>query len=469
MNWDVLLHGNPTVDLFNGLKLAAGGELGIGVGEEEWGSGEREVLEDFISRTDGLVDLVVSRFGEVVPGDHAPSNASKADEKPPSDINNGRSWLGAGVSPQSSDGVIFSGVGAIGRSSVKDISGWMEWIYMYGEDAYAIRENPSNHRHKRRRLQAPDSGQRHPNILKLHNGSSTAFKELTSSSASQPTEHSPGIPRPVFPVRQDSANVSKKPPALKQAESPKEQEREELGAKDSMFNSETMMKYLTLGIYGSSWGIPSRKISTDTNKPPESLHKDSKARSGPREHDINAKLPATSTKVLINAQKTDVSCGSFLIGLQGDPEGILDEGQERQDNNVVTDHDEYAESLRQGRRVMLRTIHVERIKRSDRAHGEHEQEQFPPDHFGSSRVVVYVVRLNATCGRSSMLTSPESTIHLHLSFRTTYRLALHAYLLSLFTPSAQSLTERFIKVYGPEKGPRTSSGGSEPQKYVSRR
>jgi hypothetical protein len=47
-SWDVLLHGNPIVDIYNGVKLAAGGELGIGVGEEEWGSGEREVLEDFV-------------------------------------------------------------------------------------------------------------------------------------------------------------------------------------------------------------------------------------------------------------------------------------------------------------------------------------------------------------------------------------------------------------------------------------
>jgi hypothetical protein len=47
-NWDVLLHGNPAVDIFGGLKLAAGGELGYGVGEEDWGSGDREVLEDLV-------------------------------------------------------------------------------------------------------------------------------------------------------------------------------------------------------------------------------------------------------------------------------------------------------------------------------------------------------------------------------------------------------------------------------------
>ena len=52
------------MDIYGGIKLAAGGELGMGVGEEEWGSGEREVLEHFQSRTEGLVDLMVSRFGD---------------------------------------------------------------------------------------------------------------------------------------------------------------------------------------------------------------------------------------------------------------------------------------------------------------------------------------------------------------------------------------------------------------------
>jgi hypothetical protein len=33
----LLLTGNPIVDIYNGIKLSAGGELGIGVGEEEWG------------------------------------------------------------------------------------------------------------------------------------------------------------------------------------------------------------------------------------------------------------------------------------------------------------------------------------------------------------------------------------------------------------------------------------------------
>ncbi|MBE3042302.1 DUF1712 domain-containing protein, partial [Candidatus Bathyarchaeota archaeon] len=43
--WSVALHGNPARSVFGGINVAASGELGVGVGEEERGSGEREVLE----------------------------------------------------------------------------------------------------------------------------------------------------------------------------------------------------------------------------------------------------------------------------------------------------------------------------------------------------------------------------------------------------------------------------------------
>ena len=96
-NWDVLLHGNPAVEIFNGLKLAAGGELGIGEGEEEWGSGEREILEGFIERTGGLVDLVVSRFGDGTPSSPTPSIRSSSARPCPKEID--PDWLVSGRYP----------------------------------------------------------------------------------------------------------------------------------------------------------------------------------------------------------------------------------------------------------------------------------------------------------------------------------------------------------------------------------
>lgn len=64
--WNVNLHGNPARSVYRGINVAASGELGVGVGEEERGSGEREVLEGLVGRIEGLVDVVVSKFGEGV-------------------------------------------------------------------------------------------------------------------------------------------------------------------------------------------------------------------------------------------------------------------------------------------------------------------------------------------------------------------------------------------------------------------
>ena len=143
-DWDVLLHGTPAVDIYNGLKLAAGGELGIGVGEEEWGSGEREVLEGFIGRTEGLIDVMVSRFGDA---ETVRSLGNQAEEQD--------TWLGSGSLPSSSDGVIFSGVGAVTRPSLRNISAWMEWLYKYGQAAYGVQDNPHMPKRRRRRKASP--------------------------------------------------------------------------------------------------------------------------------------------------------------------------------------------------------------------------------------------------------------------------------------------------------------------------
>ena len=143
-DWDVLLNGTPAVDIYNGLKLAAGGELGIGVGEEDWGSGEREVLEGFIGRTEGLIDVMVSRFGD------AEKEAGSGGPPEEQDV-----WLGSEKLPGSSDGVIFSGIGALTRSSLRSISAWMEWVYKYGQTAYGVKDNPHAPRRRRRRKGSP--------------------------------------------------------------------------------------------------------------------------------------------------------------------------------------------------------------------------------------------------------------------------------------------------------------------------
>ncbi|KAI8229513.1 hypothetical protein K4K56_008201 [Colletotrichum sp. SAR 10_98] len=125
--WNVLLQGNPARTIFAGINVAASGELGIGVGEEERGSGEREVLEGLVGRIDGLVDLVVSKFGSVE------ADGEAKDGKDPKS-----SWLGTGQDPGPEDGAVFLGTGALSRKSVRDVAHWMEDLYTWGENAYGV-------------------------------------------------------------------------------------------------------------------------------------------------------------------------------------------------------------------------------------------------------------------------------------------------------------------------------------------
>ena len=225
-NWEVLLNGNPAVDIYDGIKLSAGGELGIGVGEEEWGSGEREVLEDFVSRTDGLEDLIVSRFGD------PPTHTEVVNQG-----SIGSQWLGFGTCPRPSDGVVFSGMGAISRPSLVRISQWMEWIYRYGDSAYGAGEDPTSPRRRRQR-------RKQRGRISSKGTSSPADPESPPQSSNPDQDFSPGIPRPlVMGAPQPPPNSGGKD------SSPS---RSEQGTDWPNLKPENFMKYLTLG-YGSSW------------------------------------------------------------------------------------------------------------------------------------------------------------------------------------------------------------------------
>ena len=288
-NWDVLLNGNPAVEVYDGIKLSAGGELGIGVGEEEWGSGEREVLEDFVSRTDGLVDLVVSRFGE-------PS--MDAGLSP---------WLGSGVYPRPSDGIIFSGVGAISRESLVRVSHWIEWIYTYGDSAYGASEDPTA---PRRRKQKRRQRGRLP--VRGSPGSSQPDQSLP-----------PGIPRPLVvgtPQRAQSAERKDSPqPSDNNSPARSEQSNDRSGLRPDVF-----MKYLTLG-YGS-W-----LTGTPSSHPRVSALKDDAESSDTRED---------SGESTVEQSKPNVQqIGKFVVGLRDDndreasaqsPEGIPEGSPTRQ-------------------------------------------------------------------------------------------------------------------------------------------
>lgn len=380
-SWDVLLHGNPAVDVFNGIKLAAGGELGIGVGEEDWGSGEREVLEGFIGKTEGLVDLVVSRFGNTARTCQAP--ATKSIATPSSrDVNLG--WQIPGVYPRPSDGVIFSGIGALTRASVRDVSSWMEWLYMHGKDGYGVRDNPSSAPRRKRRRTQQDSLEHNDQAANVEkhgdNTRSVSSKGRHSYEVSNNTSSiSTSIPPPLVRVRQtqDTGTTvnGRNKPFVSEQNSLNEQ------SQDPAYSTDNLMKYLTLGVYGSRWGITSGRPSIHARD--SSLHRD--------ERDKDSKA-ASSAKVRMNSDP-EASGGYFLIGLQGQldedvQEGEVGEREESTDRENIPTEDTVLSN-----RIVMRTLHLERVSESFTQSDKETASsgELPTDRFYDRlRVVVYV-------------------------------------------------------------------------------
>ncbi|KAL2808731.1 hypothetical protein BJX63DRAFT_21654 [Aspergillus granulosus] len=327
-NWDILLFGNPAVEMYNGVKLAAGGELGVGVGEEEWGSGEREVLEDFVSRTDGLVDLVVSRFGDPY---------GSTDNSQPTSQPDGAAedrWLGSDAYPRPSDGVVFSGVGAISRKSLVSVSQWAEWIYRYGTDSYGVGEDPTSPRHRKRR--------------KRQRGKATGDASRERSAppdASQGTiperPFSPGIPRPLVTGTPSSPSVSSDPEEKTKAQSnERSQGLGDLASEWMVTGTETFVKYLTLG-YGSSWGFSSGSSTPRPQIEPSKGEDDSKKanNNGPRPID----------------QLRYRNRGRYIIGLH----------DRKTSSDIILEEIGPIDSSSSNERIDKRTIHVQLAESQD--------------------------------------------------------------------------------------------------------
>ncbi|KAI0472873.1 hypothetical protein GGR56DRAFT_586869 [Xylariaceae sp. FL0804] len=309
--WDVMLHGNPACGVFGGIKIAACGELGVGVGEEERGSGEREVLEGFANRVEGLVDLVVSKFGSFDPdSDLDPAKGRSSDDGPPP------RWLGTGAEPGAEDGAIFLGVGALSRKSVRDITYWMEDIYTWGEDAYGVKESPTSTRQIRR----PRRGS----------------KDASALFASHNTRDGPSEPTPKSTVDQGSKSIRAETASASQAEA--------VGDEGGM---NKIKNYLKMG-YGTHWTLGSSggaEDATPSNEPTHLIPPKDKTSSGDsRRH----------SAVSRNSAVSDVS-GHYLIGLMGDIDASdSSEHEECADLPAGVFHD-----VEYNSRVLLRTVTAE--------------------------------------------------------------------------------------------------------------
>ncbi|KAI1649171.1 uncharacterized protein F4817DRAFT_332031 [Daldinia loculata] len=302
--WDVMLHGNPTASVFGGIKIAACGELGVGVGEEERGSGEREVLEGFVDRTEGLIDLVVSKFG---PSESGIDEHSKGDEQSAS------KWLGTGEEPGAEDGAIFLGIGALSRKSVRDVAYWMEDLYMWGEDAYGVRDSPSSTR------QAKKSKKSTPTSTKNATGKPTIASEPNNATSSNPQ------------------SAQKKPTDAKESETTTPQTTEETGDGGGV---NRFMNYLKMG-YGTHWTLGGSGGGENTEHDrvtPEEMSRDKQLGD-----------PNRPPKVL------NVNSGHYLIGLLGNVE---EAGNIEHDENTEQS-DGPSEDVEYNSRILLRTLTVE--------------------------------------------------------------------------------------------------------------
>ncbi|KIX95578.1 uncharacterized protein Z520_08698 [Fonsecaea multimorphosa CBS 102226] len=378
--WDVLLHGHPATDIYDAVKLAGGGELGVGVGEEEWGSGEREVLEGFAGRTEGLVDLVVGRYG-VAPSDLSGMERSR-DMNAAHPSQESQPWLGSGEDPRADDGVIFSGIGGISRPSLVTLTQWMGSIYMHGDAAYGVGENPASrpkHRRKRRKLdksrpQGPPDQPRqqvqavHPRV-KSPGGKPQDLRRRAIENNATP----PGIPPPLVSAVERSLDDAMAKLDAKALDA-KDDRRSEgdvppglmASEQASMFNTEKMMKYLSLG-YGSSWTLNPKGFNTDkASKVQDDQAPGQGTDTGQTTEAALDQLQELDPTPEVSdeeespfVQRLEESIGKFLIGLSGDLENTeFEDGSndERADDEPVKSKSSPHAS---SNRIFLRTLVVQ--------------------------------------------------------------------------------------------------------------
>jgi hypothetical protein len=365
--WNVMLHGNPVVNVFGGIKLASSGELGMGVGEEDRGSGEREVLEGFVGRVEGLVDLVVSKFSG--------TETELEDEKGPKESESQariipkQPWLGTGVEPTSDDGAVFLGVGALSRKSLRDITHWMEDLYSWGSRAYGVRDNPTATRklRKKREKQKPETG-KPPSPSKGPQGSpphailqlrpavkhrSTEEHAISAADSQAAVSPSQEIPDPHGKRRSKEQR-----PSLQRV-------RSSQSSNHSITNTGgKFVNYLKLG-YGTHWSLGSNASKASADHGSKAVKQDVQSLDQLTDGatQANMSIKATDPNYDDGSDSSpmthDDSVGHYLIGLMGDIEkDEIDAGPD----DMTTD-----EGMEQGGnfRMLLRTVTVELEREGD--------------------------------------------------------------------------------------------------------
>ena len=342
------MHGNPATSLYAGIKLAASGELGIGVGEEERGSGEREVLEGFVGRIDGLVDVIVSKFGDAT----ANENTTKDKAQPVSP------WLGSGAEPATTDGVVFVGTGALSRKSVRDVSHWVEDLYRWGPYAYGVVDNPSSNRQTRRSRKENHSRRAASPSVTPRPPLTTGYPAAMASEG--PSRNNSG--QSISSVESEAMAKShdmRKRPSFRRV--PSQHSAKSVKSDGSVKEASKLVQYLKLG-YGTHWTLgqnskASRK-SQSSSVTGDSISKQAATILSPQE------APGNDSGKDYNEK------GHYLVGFLGD----LDDSKyppilEAENGATCNDHADREDG--ENDRVLLRTLTVE-LERIQDARSEAE-------------------------------------------------------------------------------------------------
>ena len=296
-----MLHGNPVRGVLGGINVAGSGELGFGVGEEDRGSGEREVLEGLVGRIEGLVDLVVSKFGDEEP----PAGEGDATQ----DQNQ---WLGTGQEPAAEDGAVFLGNGALSRKSLRDVTHWMEDLYTWGEHAYGVIDSPTSTRRQQRRRASTTQ--------------STTEQAVTSPEAAHPSRDGNG----------NAAQSAADSTVTKTAD-------EEDGKLDKM------VSYLKLG-YGTYWSLPGGGNESEASETQPEQSSAARASQTPATESEQLRPQAGRPGIGRRTSSHD-SVAHYLIGLRGD----IEEGSSDHETEPGFDDPDSEPNTR----TVVRTINVE--------------------------------------------------------------------------------------------------------------
>ncbi|OWP06849.1 hypothetical protein B2J93_3845 [Marssonina coronariae] len=349
--WNVLMHGNPANALYGGIKVAACGELGMGVGEEERGSGEREVLEGFVGRIEGLVDVIVSKFGEAEESKNAGTPHLRNAEKSPTEP-----WLGSGNDPGAEDGTVFLGTGALSRKSLRDVSHWVEDLYKWGPYAYGVIDNPSSDRRtKKFKKKSPvrEDALPHETKKKARQVYGLSFHE--KSHRDSPTLQNSMAT--VDPMPDNRAGTPSGPAAVSRRPSLRRRPSSLTGSEsDSTIKGNRFVQYFKFG-YGTHWSLGSTSVAEVSGVKPM-FESDDKVESPQTSQPSNSPSRTDGTfETSTYAHKG--SSGHYLIGLLGN----IDDDAE--DSGVDPEELEHGSKDDSNSRLLLRTLTLELERKED--------------------------------------------------------------------------------------------------------